>query len=268
MAVRARPLLARVLGAAVLLTAGLVALAAPASAAESGTLTLRAACPFEGQYSAGVWLDENFNGLVTVSPHPGYSIAATRDHESYTDTISDSSWYPDTDGTHVVHTYEFAYDGVGPTPVVAPGDSWHWKLIKTYGEQTTVLQGDTVVQEATGCGPSTPPPPQQTLTPPAPASFGSSPHKVTVDHHGKFTYTFGGGAGVGGTIVVAVGGKTWAHGSFVVPATGTDSAGLKLTKKARHYLASHHKAKSSVTVVLSNAYGSTSSGTSLKLRWA
>jgi hypothetical protein len=256
-------------GVALLLAAGLVTVASPASADASGSFTVRAKCPYLGAYDSGFYFTENFTGLSGPAYY-SYKVVATREIDAsntFTMDPDTSGWYADS-GSHTAGpTYDYAYNG-GPTPVVvAPGDTYHWQLIRTYGEQTTVLQGDTVVQEATGC-PAPPPPPEHTGTAPAPASFASSPHKVKVDYHGKFAYAFGGGAGVGGTIVVAVGGTTWAHGSFVVPGTGTDSAGLKLTKKARHYLAAHHKAKTAVTVVLSNAYGSTSSGTTLKLRWA
>jgi hypothetical protein len=260
-----RALFARGAAIALLLGAGLVAVAPPASAAESGTLSLRAACPNQGEYCSGVYLIEDFSGLVTVSPYPSYSVGATHQHDTYTDTISDSSWYPDSDGTHAVEQYEFATDAVGPTPQVKPGDSYHWKLVRTYGGQTVVLEGDTVVQPPTGCA-SPPPPP--TGTPPAAASFGSSPHKVKVNHKGRFHYSFRGTTGLHGTIVVKHNGTTWAGGSFVIPSGGTETIALRVTKKARKYLAAHHRAKTAVTVVLTNSYGSRSAGTTLRLRWA
>jgi hypothetical protein len=264
-----RPLPFRVLGPILLLLlGGLVAIAPPASAEGSGTFTLRAKCPYLGNYDAGVYVTENFSGL-TATPY-SYKVVATRPADVGTDTLDPdtSGWYTEPDGSHAAGPfYDFAYNGIGPSPVVAPGDSWHWQLIRTYGEQTTVLQGDTVVQEATGC-PAPPPPPEHTGTAPAPASFASSPHKVKVNHHGKFHYSFRGGAGLHGAIVIGRKGKTWAHGSFVVPSTGAETIGLRITKAARHYLATHHKAKTAVTVVLTNSYGSRSSGTTLVLRWA
>jgi hypothetical protein len=254
----------RVLGSIlILLFAGLVAIAPPASATSSGTFTLTAKCPYLGQYSSGVYVTESFSGL-TATPY-SYKVVATRPADVGTDTLDPdtSGWYTEPDGSHAAGPfYDFAYNGIGPTPVVAPGDSWHWQLIKTYGVQTVELEGDTVVQSPSGC--AAPPPP--TGTPPAAASFSSSPHKVKVSHHGKFHYSFRGTAGLHGTITIARSGKTWALGSFTVPSTGTETIGLKVTKKARHYLATHHKAKTAVTVVLSNSYGSRSAGTTLVLR--
>ena len=125
------------------------------------------------------------------------------------------------------------------------------------------------MQAPTGC--ATPPPPPTGTTPPppaAPASFTSSLSKVKVNHHGAFHYAFGGGAGLRGTIAITRGGKTWAQGTFVVPTTGTETIGLKVTRKARQYLAAHHRAKTIVTVVLSDSSGSRSASTSLVLRWA
>jgi hypothetical protein len=194
---------------------------------------------------------------------------ATRDVDAsntFTMDPDTSGWYTEPDGSHTAGPfYDYAYNGGPVTVVVEPGDTYHWQLLKTYGTQTVELSGDAVVQSATGC---TTPPPPPTGIPPAAASFGSSPHKVKVNHHGRFHYSFGAKAGVHGTIVIAHGGKVWAQGSFVVPSTGTETIGLKVTTKARHYLAAHHKAKTAVTVVLSNSYGSRSAGTTLVLRWA
>jgi len=256
-----RSLLSRVIGMALLLVAGLVATAPPAAAVEGGTVTLTAACPYQGVYSSGVYITESFTGL-TATPY-SYKVVATRPADVGTDTLDPdtSGWYTEPDGSHAAGPfYDFAYNGIGPTPVVAPGDSWHWQLFKTYGTQTVALEGDTVVQAAVGCS-STPPPPQA-------ASFAASPHKAKVNHRGRFHYSFAGKAGLHGTITIKRHGVTWAHGSFTIPSTGTETASLRASRKARHYLAANGKAKTAVTVVLTNAYGSKSAGTTLVLRWA
>lgn len=269
-----RPLLSRVTGTVLLLLAGLLVAAPPASAAESGTVTLTAACPYLGAYDAGVYVTESFSGL-TATPY-SYSVVATRTVTVGTDTIApdSSGWYTEPDGSHASGpAYTFSYNGTGPTPVVAPGDTYHWVLYKTYGAPPVeVLSGDATVASPTGCATTPPPPPTGATTSPgtapAPASFGSSPRKVTVDHHGRFRYSFAATPALPGTITVVRNGQVWAQGSVTVPGSGTDLAALRLTRKARHQLAAHHRARTAVTVVVSNAYGSTSAGTTLVLRWA
>ena len=117
-----RPLPALVLGPILLLLmAGLVAIAPPASAAAAGTITLRAKCPYLGAYDSGYYITESFSGL-TATPY-SYKVVATRDIDAsntFTMDPDTSGWYTEPDGSHTAGPfYDYAYNGGTQIALVA-----------------------------------------------------------------------------------------------------------------------------------------------------